>query len=170
MPVINDDTLHFIADMLKKLVADTIIENRQNATGQTIAALRTEQGPAHVELFGPRHFGALQHGRRPTQNSGSGELYPKILEWVRAKGVVFNDGIKNSKYTQAERTAKTITYFIHKRGTYLFQKQKTFSGQTNPILRKFTPELMQEIKKLIIGDVRMNVTSEVFPILKELSI
>lgn len=170
MLIINDDTLQTIASILKQLVEDTIIENRQNATGRTIAALRTDTGPNHVELFGPRHFGALQYGRKPTENSGNGELYPRILEWVKAKGVLFDDGIQKSKYTQQERTAKTITYFIHKRGTYLYQNKRTFHGQSNPILRKFTPELMEEINRMVVGDVRMNVESEVFPILKNLSV
>ncbi len=170
MLIINQDTINTIADMLKSLVKDTIIENRQNATGRTISALRTETSPSHVELFGPKHFGALQYGRRPTiVSSGSGELYPKILEWVRAKGVIFNDGIQNSRYTAEERTAKTITYFIHKRGTYLYQNNETFHGQRNPILRKFTPELMKLIQDKIMGDVSLNIKSEVFPILKNLS-
>jgi len=170
MLIINEDTLNIIAQSLKKLVEDTIIENRQNATGRTIASLRTETGESSVELFGPRHFGALQDGRIPTTYSGSGELYPRILEWVKAKGVIFQDGIQRSKYTQVERTAKTITYFIHKRGTYLYWKGQTYHGVKNPILRKFTPELMQELSRMILGDVKKNVSSEVFPILKNLSI
>jgi hypothetical protein len=169
MLTINPDLLAKIANDLKELLISTIQENRQVATGRTIASIRSESGDNYVEVFGPRHIKALQEGRKPTENSGPGDLYPKILEWVRAKGVIFQDGIQNSKYTIEERTAKTITYFIHKRGTYLFQRGQTFNGVSNPILRNFTPELVSSIRDQVVGDVRLNVSSEVFSILKELS-
>ena len=163
------EKIQLLADMVKDVIIETMRENDQVATGETIRRLRTDIGESHFAIIGPAHFGALQYGRQPTRNAGNNELYPKILQWVNAKGIVFNDGIKNSKYTIQERTAKTITYFIHKRGTYLYQNNRTFNGKENPILRNINPELIANIRSEIVGDFSTNVRSEVFPILKQLS-
>lgn len=153
-----------------KLLKDTIINNKQSATGRTVAAIRSEPDEKGYTIFAPGHIKALQYGRRPTSKSGNGDLYFKILEWVKAKGVVFNDNVRNSKYTIEERTAKTITFFIHKQGTYLFKYGRTFDGVSNPILPVFSREAIMKIANEAIQEGFVSFSSELFDILGDIQI
>ncbi|TVR40867.1 MAG: hypothetical protein EA392_02950 [Cryomorphaceae bacterium] len=161
-----------ISERLTEDLKQAIIDNRQNATGRTISAIEARHGDnfaSVVALPDAHHIWALQYGRGPTQNAGDGTLYDRILEWVNAKGVIFQDAIRQSKYTIQERTAKTITYFIHKRGTYLHHKGETYHGERNPILRVFTQQKIDEIKQEIVNDRVAMVRSEIFKELNKLA-
>ena len=150
------------AEQLSEELKQAIIDNRQDATGRTRSMIASESGDEFLEVLGPHWLLQLQQGRGPTQNSGDGSVYERILEWVRAKGVIFQDGIQNSMYTIEERTAKTITFLIHRQGTYHFRMGKTFSGETNPILQVFSPERIQAIAAQL-GETRVfEITSEIF--------
>ena len=157
------------AEKLSEELKQAIIDNRQDATGRTRSMIASESGDEFLEVIGPHWLYQLQHGRGSTQKAGDGSLYERILEWVRAKGVIFEDEIQNSKYTIEERTAKTITYFIHKQGTYHFKAGKTFSGETNPILQVFSPERIQAIAAQL-GETRVfEITSEIFEDFQQLN-
>lgn len=103
-----------------------------NVSGETSRSIHAVSEPFAVTVFGAQHLGALEYGRKPSEKgSKPGKLFDIILQWVKARGILFDDGIKNSKYTNQERTAKTITYFIHKKGTALFYKTDHY-GHTKP--------------------------------------
>lgn len=158
------------SETLAEELRQAIIDNRQTATGRTISAIESRHGETFlsvVALPDAHHIWALQYGRGATKNSGDGTLYDRILEWVKAKPVLFQDGIQKSKYTLQERTAKTITYFIHKRGTYLHQKGETYSGVRNPILRVFSDERIREIQERVFASAVKNISSEIFKELKK---
>ena len=154
-----------ISGQLTEELKSAIIQNRQVATGRTIAAIEPRHGENYLSVVAlpeAHHIGALQYGRKPTENAGDGSLYEKILEWVRAKNVIFQDNIDRSKYTIQERTAKRITYFIHKRGTMLFWKGETYHGEKNPLLRVFTPQRIDKIKDEVSKSQAKFITSEIF--------
>lgn len=160
------------AKALSEELKQAIIDNRQVATGRTIAAIEPRWGDgflAVVALPDAHHIAALQYGRGPTRNAGDGTLFEKILEWVKAKGVIFQDGIRNSKYTIEERTAKTITYFIHKRGTYLHHRGETYHGEKNPILRVFNDERIEQLQSRFMVETSKRISSEVFTALKDIT-
>ena len=158
------------SEALAEELRQAIIDNRQSATGRTIGAIESRHGEnflSVVALPDAHHIWALQYGRGETKNAGDGTLYDRILEWVKAKPVLFQDGIKKSKYTLEERTAKTITYFIHKQGTYLYRKGQTYSGVSNPILRVFSDERIKGIQERIFAETTKSITSEIFKELKK---
>jgi hypothetical protein len=158
------------ADILTAELIDAMIENDQRATGITIAAIRNDVTSTGFTIYGPPHVGALEYGRRPTSNSGSGDLYFKILEWVQNKaGVVMPDGVQNSRYTLEERIAKRITYFIHKSGTYLYRRGETYNGQRDPLSRVFTPERIQAIADAVGTAFAQQISSEIFREMKTLA-
>ena len=86
-----------------------------------------------------------------------------------AKGIIFQDGIQNSQYTIEERTAKTITYFIHKRGTLLYQTGFTFDGVNNPLGDVFGGERIRQAINEVSSDAKATIRNEVFKTLKSLT-
>lgn len=156
------EILKIESESLSNELKDAIVENRQVATGRTLSLISSDSGVDFLEVLGPPWVYQLQHGRGPTKQAGDGSMYDNILEWVWAKGVIFQDGIQESMYTIEERTAKTITYLIHKQGTYHFRAGATFSGETNPILRVFSPERIQVIMDKVGENVQGVMTSELF--------
>ncbi len=126
-----------VQQQLLQNLGDSIVGKLQSsiaftkATGETINSIHAVSDEFSVTVFGAKHLGALEYGRKPTEQDQGGVLYPAILRWVQAKGITDDDGIKSSKYTQEERTAKRITYFIHKKGTALFYKTDYY-GHVKP--------------------------------------
>jgi hypothetical protein len=157
------------SENLAEELKQALIDNRQDATGRTRSQIQPNSGDTFCEVLGPHHVGALEYGRGPTQQSGDGSLYNRILEWVMAKGVIFQDGIINSRYSIEERTAKTITYFIHKEGTYHYKKGETFSGVRDPISTVFSDERIMQIVSKVNGAMIKAVTSEILKGFNQLS-
>lgn len=141
-------------------------ESGQYTTGKTSAAFGSDEQiddySVNAKTFGPAHIGALEYGRKPSANGiQPGALNAIILEWVRNKGVLFQDNIKQSKYTQQERTANTITYFIHKKGTYMYRYGKTFNDFTNPISKAFDESRINKLREQLGLALMPTISSEV---------
>lgn len=157
--------------LLQKLGDSLVLKFQQSieqtkATGETMNSIHAVSDAFSVTVYGAKHLGALEYGRKPSEQDQGGKLYPAILRWVQAKGITDSDGIKSSKYTQEERTAKRITYFIHKKGTALFYKTDYY-GHVKPsqvisgVLEQLNlNSLLKDLTALQIADYSSEVIRE----------
>ena len=113
-----------LVTQLRASIADT------RTSGRTEASIHAVTGENFLEIWGARSLGSLEYGRKPSAAGNKpGKLYDIILQWVKTKGIIYQDGIIKSKYSIQERTAKTITHFIHQRGNRLFATGTAFYGK-----------------------------------------
>ena len=149
-------------------IKDEIIQEMQQkdfvASGRTIDSFE-------IEIDEPFHYGALiglksfqtivkerltdgGKGRRPTSNSGSGELYRSILQWIDDKGIEPEKGTK-------EGLAYAISKKIHKQGTALYRDERDgvdLKEIKNRNIELFLMRVRKEIQGAVIKNFK-NVVS-----------
>lgn len=96
-----------------------------NASGRTANSFEINIEEYYGELTGLRSFQTLVakrltdggKGRGPTVNSGDGQLYRSILQWIQDKGIEPETGT-------IEGMAYAITKTIHKKGTEIYRGKR----------------------------------------------
>jgi hypothetical protein len=88
-------------------------------------------------------------GRGPTQNTGSGQLRPKIEQWIKDKGIVAKE--RNGKTPTDSELAFLITRKIHRDG----YEAKAFVSDTTDIVQ---PEIDKLIADAAFKDLNSQLT------------
>ena len=145
-------TVDIAKEQAYKLVQDiqqNMLDRDQVATGETSDSLsykvEESNGLISISIFGARHIGALEEGRRP------GGLPPiwKIQRWIQAKGLSLN------AYAVAKKMAEE--------GSLLFRE----GGDSGTLSTVLTPERAKEISEAIGQDVIRQATFKVIEQLRK---
>lgn len=128
--IANKEAFRLIQD-----IQQNMIDRDQVATGETSDSLtyKVEQsgGVISMTIFGARHIGALEEGRRP------GGLPPvwKIQRWIQAKGL--------------DLSAWAVARKMADEGSLLYRE----GGDSGTLTTVLTPERAEEIKNAIGQEV-----------------
>ena len=110
-----------------------------------------------MTIYGKQYIGALQFGRKPTENSGDGTLKEKISRWIDVKGIE-PDGI--SKDSLAYLIAKKI----HEEGTSIYRKYADAgTGLLDDVINE---NEISKLKNDLTFSYVMSVKSQIFKDLK----
>lgn len=112
------------------------------ATGRTAKAVRYELYENGFAIYAPSHLQTLITGRKPTSNTGGGDLLENIKEWIKAKGLTLN--------------AYAVTKKIHKFGVKVPNKYNDGKILERAITPAFIAELQNSyfektLKEISIG-------------------
>lgn len=120
-----------------------------NASGKSVRSLSYEITDKALIIKGEESIFTLIHGRKPTENSGSGSVKDAIRDWVRAKGIVSSDISEDSLVFLISRK-------IHREGSSIYIRNKgANSGLLTNVLNeqilddfnsKFTAQLIKEFQ------------------------
>ena len=114
------------------------------ASGNLQKSLRWDLTDKEFILWGAPYAGATEFGRKPTVESGDGDLLKAITQWIKDKGITPDD-------ISVESLAYVITRSIHEKGTRLFDGSRPdFYGRTKP----------SEVLNGVINDGRINKLQE----------
>ncbi len=108
---------------------------KMNASGRTVRSIDPQVNGTTLTIFGADHIQVVQDGRKPTVNTGNGELLRAIKAWVKFKGI-------------PEGAAYAITKKIHQEGTLLFNGM-SYGGAKKPsdVLKEPTQKTITYIQK-----------------------
>jgi hypothetical protein len=154
----TNDVLNKVGQRLVEKIKDALSEKDLTgygpsvATGNLINSIRYEVDSQGVTVFGLKYIGALENGRKPTENGGNGELKAKIRQWIDVKGIE-PDGISK------DSLAYLITRKIHREGTSIYQRNNgESSGLLDDVLTDQTiNELSQELMFAYVTDIKSEV-------------
>lgn len=147
-------------------VIDNIRANIVDASGATSASLEMEVTDNSLIIFGAKHIGALEHGRKPTGGSPStsGEsLYSRIRKWIDFRNIVPEPRTrkrgerKGEAYTSDELKqglAHAITTKIHSKGTLLYRK----GGNSGVLSNALTDNRFEALSELFGEHYKLRVT------------
>ena len=109
-----------------------------------------------IRMLGSAYAEQMQFGRRPTQNSGNGQLKAAILQWISDKGITPRE---------AAMTKETLAFLIARK---IHRKGYSIAGREGVISNVITDEWIKELLKRA-GEVELNrVTSDIERLIKEI--
>lgn len=121
---------------LRQRIAQNILNNGQQASGQTIQSLRVETAPETGRLYARPYFGTLETGRKAGPvPKGFAEI---IEEWTLNKGL----GLQFDKKYKLQSFAYLVARKIWKEGTKLHR-----TGGRSDIYSKEIPITVNNISK-----------------------
>jgi hypothetical protein len=105
-----------------------------NASGKLYNSISYEVDERGLRILAFDYAYFIEFGRGPTKSNGTGELRPKIRQWIDDKGIV-PDGITK------DSLAYLITRKIHREGTEIFKQ-----GGTTLLRDIFNDRLVSDIQ------------------------
>lgn len=130
-------------------IQQNMIDRDQVATGETADSLsykvEESNGAISISIFGARHIGALEEGRRP----GGMPTIWKIQRWVQAKGLSLN--------------AFAVAKKIAEEGSLLFRE----GGDSGTLSTVLTAERAEEIREAIGLEVIKDFQAEIIKQLRK---
>lgn len=105
-----------------------------NASGKLYDSVSYEVDERGLRILAFDYAYFIEFGRGPTRTNGTGELRPKIRQWIDDKGIV-PDGITK------DSLAFLITRKIHREGTEIFKQ-----GGTTLLRDIFNDRLISDIQ------------------------
>ena len=117
-----------------------------NASGKTAASLSYEILENEARIYGAGHIFALEFGRKPTENAGSGgsSLKDRIRVWIDDKGIEPQPGA-NGKPISKDSLAFLISRKIHNEGTILYKAGGNSGILSDVINEETTGELSEAL-------------------------
>lgn len=114
------ELLQQYADQFKATYKRKLKDDKRIATGRLYNNVSVDVKYRNlvftVVFNAPEYYKWLENGRKPTKNSGNGEVYDKILQWVQVKGIKGRANPDTGKLPTQEQLAHAITKKIHKFG------------------------------------------------------
>jgi hypothetical protein len=164
MPVgLDNKAVVSFADKLKVDLSDSVTRSGVSASGKLAKSFRYTLDPNRLRVYAAGYYAAIEIGRKPTVNGGSGVLRSIIRKWIDDKGIIPKPDNQGRTITK-DSLAFLITRKIHREGTLLNSTGKDFYGRTNPT----------QIITGVINDGRLDalkrelITSFVFQIKQDL--
>jgi hypothetical protein len=133
-----------------------------NATGKTIASLRSIVGPDRLQYLGRGFMEALERGRGPRKSGSYGNFDTNLEEWLRAKGFPSKKTKSGKTYYQIGSqwfSAKSLAWKINRNGDKTFR-----SGQVKDIYSKAMEEFVEELKEAITEDKKNEFSKKVLQV------
>lgn len=124
------------------------------ASGDLIKSIRYEVKDGELIIYALEYIGALQYGRKPTENGNNGgpTLRDRIRMWLDQKGI---EGENISK----DSLAYLIARKIHREGTSIYQKT---NGQSSGLLDDVINQvLIDNLEKALIFAYVTEIRSEI---------
>lgn len=81
-----------LLDEVKKVYIEELLDKKLVASGGA-QQMRKEVGASGGSLYGQSYLFQLKHGRKP----GRFPPIDSILDWIRIKGIIANDGVTNDR-------------------------------------------------------------------------
>lgn len=142
----QDGLVRVIQNWGEQLAAEmriNLLKNKRKASGRLIASVAAPliiNSPtsyqSNVEAEDYAEF--VDGGRQPTRNSGNGQLYKSLQQWIVEKRIKDNKGRKyKNRKQEVNSLAAAISKSIHRKG----YKGKPFIV---PSLKKVTIQVLQE--------------------------
>jgi hypothetical protein len=164
MPVgLDNKAVVSFADKLKVDLSDSVTRSGVSASGNLAKSFRYTLDPNRLRVYAAGYYAAIEIGRKPTVNGGSGVLRSIIRKWIEDKKIIPKPDEQGRTITK-DSLAFLITRKIHREGTLLNSIKKDFYGRTNPT----------QIITGVINDGRLDslkrelITSFVFQIKQDL--
>lgn len=146
---LNDIAQLFIDEIIKRHNAAGQRTTGASTSSENLFYKLTENG---FEIWAPLHFKQLEQGRAPLEKPvESSNLWQILQKWHENKGL--------GELTDNE--AKSLAWYINKKGTYLFREGKTYNGTVNPVTGFLTPEFINEVSKMIMESEIININSKI---------
>lgn len=153
-------------EVFDKFAQYAIVDISQNmkavdavATAKTLRSLAFVSSDSRLVMTGGKAFTGtdrlsfIESGRGSSKRDEGGVLYPAILEWCIARGI----GTPKTR----EQKAKTITYFIHKRGTQLHQQQKIRDVVQSTFGEDRIAQLYKELGNVLFRDLESQIVKQI---------
>lgn len=124
------------------------------ASGELIRSIRYEVKEGELLIYAKQYIGALQYGRKPTQNGNQGgpTLRDRIRMWLDQKGIE-PDGITKDSLSYL------IARKIHKEGTSIYRKTNgASSGLLDDVINEV---LVQNLENALIFAYVTEIRSEI---------
>lgn len=118
------------ADKLRADLLASVDRSGVTASGNLSKSFRYELDPNKLRLFGAAYTEAVEVGRRPTVNSGDGQLRRAIRRWIDQKGIIPKPDARGRAVSK-DSLAYLISRKIHREGTRLFSGVDSY-GRTKP--------------------------------------
>ena len=134
----RDKALESIADRLRELTIDELFMNNTNATGQLAQSIKyvpqnTPTGTALAIEMEDYGF-IVEEGRGGAKRASSQSWQPKIIQWIKAKGIRPKSGV----------TVEQLSYAIYKSINKKGYKPKPFvAPAVNKLVNQFAAEYAQ---------------------------
>lgn len=133
-PTNIQDILRLGGEVFKSELSKQFDKYKMNASGRTLRSINPVVSEKTLTIFGADYIQVVQDGRRPTKNTGTGELLRAIKEWVRFKGIPIE-------------AAYPITKKIHQEGTALFRGTDSRFTRPTDVLSSPTKRTITYIEK-----------------------
>lgn len=159
MPSITKDVFDKFAQYAIADISNDMKNSDAVATEKTLRSLAFVSSDSRLVITGGKAFTGtdrlsfIESGRGKSNRSEGGVLYPAILEWVRARGI----GTPKTR----EQKAKTITYFIHKRGTQLHQQQKIRNVVQSTFGEDRIAQLYKDLGNVLFRDLESQIVKQI---------
>lgn len=111
----RDQVLKQATDRLRELTINELFEENANATGQLAQSIKyvgieTETGVTNIALEMEDYGFILDSGRGGAKTAGSQPWQPKLIQWIKAKGIRPKPGVT------VEQLSYAIYNSINKKG------------------------------------------------------
>lgn len=146
----KDQVLEKATDRLRELTINELFEENANATGQLAQSIKyigieTETGVTNIALEMEDYGFILDSGRGGAKTVGSQPWQPKLIQWIKAKGIRPKPGVT------VEQLSYAIYNSINKKG----YKAKPFVDQaTGAFAAAFADEFAQAAAEDIEIDLK----------------
>jgi hypothetical protein len=123
---------------------DSLRKANRNASGKTSESINFElfedNDKVTFQIVANRNILALQDGRKPTKNGGSGQVKDSIRQWIKDKGIKASNGISE------DSLVFLITRKIHREG------YKGTPGLIDDVINESLIEMISEGVVGIVGN------------------
>lgn len=117
----------------KSLTADlkqSVAASGVSASGNLENSFRFELTDRKLTVYAAKYAGAVEDGRKPTQQSGDGALRRAIRRWIDDKGIIPKPD-NRGRAVSKDSLAYMIARKIHNEGT-LLHRGTDYYGRTKP--------------------------------------
>lgn len=124
----------FVVERFAKALTDdlktSVASSGVSASGELENSFRFELTERKLTVYAAKHAGAVENGRKPTQQSGDGQLRRAIRRWIDSKGITPKPD-RNGRPVSKDSLAYMIARKIHNEGT-LLHRGTDFYGRNKP--------------------------------------
>lgn len=132
MPVgLDNKAVTNFAEKLKTDLSGSVTASGVSASGNLAKSFRYTSDPNRLRVYAAGYYGAIEVGRKPTVNGGSGVLRSLIRKWIEDKKIVPKPDEQGRTITK-DTLAFLITRKIHRKGTLLNSTGKDFKDRPSP--------------------------------------
>jgi len=145
----RDQVIERTTDRLRELTINELFEQNANASGQLAASIKyvpvsAESGNTAIAIEMEDYGFILDSGRGGAQRESGQSWQPKLVSWIKAKGIKPKPGV----------TVEQLSYAIYKSINRKGYKAKPF---VEPALKTYTLQFADEYAEATADDIEVDL-------------